>query len=111
VDAQNHPIFAELKRVQQYFAKIKAIEDPPAPPEPRTASVNTEAAARIIKADIVCYSRGKGLGVRALTRHYREATAKSFGTSSQSRSPRSEPKLYSNHWKKGIETTMPIIRS
>ena len=53
VDTQNHPILTELKRVQQYFAKIKAIEEPPAPPEPRNVSLNTEAAARVIKAGVV----------------------------------------------------------
>lgn len=52
-DAQNHAVFAELKRVQQYFAKIKAIEEP-AEPEMRSTTVNQEAAARILKADLVC---------------------------------------------------------
>lgn len=49
-DAQTHPVFAELKRVQQYFAKIKAIEEPP---EARSLTVNQEATARILKADLV----------------------------------------------------------
>ena len=49
-DAQNHAVFTELKRVQQYFAKIKAIEEPEAQ---RTTTVNQEAAARILKADLV----------------------------------------------------------
>ncbi|KND92573.1 Exosome complex protein [Tolypocladium ophioglossoides CBS 100239] len=48
-DAQNHAVFTELKRVQQYFAKIKAIEEPEAQ---RTMAVNQEAAARILKADL-----------------------------------------------------------
>ncbi|KAI6778900.1 Exosome complex protein -like protein [Emericellopsis cladophorae] len=50
-DAQNHAVFTELKRIQQYFAKIKAIEDPEAPAQ-RTHTVNQEAAARILKADL-----------------------------------------------------------
>lgn len=50
-DAQNHAVYNELKRVQQYFAKIKAAEEPDAK---RTLSVNQEAAARILKADLVC---------------------------------------------------------
>lgn len=40
----------ELKRVKQYFAKIQKAEEPPAQ---RTTSVNTEAATRILKADLV----------------------------------------------------------
>lgn len=36
--------------MQQYFAKIKAIEEPEAQ---RTTTVNQEAAARILKADLV----------------------------------------------------------
>ncbi|KAM0417371.1 hypothetical protein ACHAPT_012605 [Fusarium lateritium] len=50
-DAQNHAVFAELKRVQQYFGKIKAIEEPAAE-ETRNLTVNQEAAARILKADL-----------------------------------------------------------
>lgn len=49
-DAQNHAVFAELKRVQQYFSKIKAAETPA---ESRNMTVNQEAAARILKADLV----------------------------------------------------------
>ncbi|KAF7531713.1 hypothetical protein G7Z17_g13709 [Cylindrodendrum hubeiense] len=48
-DAQNHAVFTELKRIQQYFAKIKAAETPA---ETRTTTVNQEAAARILKADL-----------------------------------------------------------
>ncbi|RFU77556.1 exosome-associated family [Trichoderma arundinaceum] len=48
-DAQNHAVYAELKRIQQYFAKIKAAEEPEAK---RTLTVNQEAAARILKADL-----------------------------------------------------------
>ncbi|KAI5464294.1 hypothetical protein BGZ63DRAFT_421350 [Mariannaea sp. PMI_226] len=48
-DAQNHAVFTELKRVQQYFAKIKAAETPE---ESRSLIVNQEAAARILKADL-----------------------------------------------------------
>lgn len=49
-DAQNHAVFTELKRIQQYFAKIKAAEEPEAQ---RNSTVNQEAAARILKADLV----------------------------------------------------------
>ncbi|OAR05859.1 hypothetical protein LLEC1_07932 [Akanthomyces lecanii] len=48
-DAQNHAVYAELKRVQQYFGKIKAIEEPAGQ---RTTTVNQEAAARVLKADL-----------------------------------------------------------
>ena len=51
-DAQNHAVFTELKRVQQYFGKIKAVEAP-AVEETRNLTVNQEAAARILKADLV----------------------------------------------------------
>lgn len=43
----------ELKRVQQYFVKIKAAEEPEAK---RTLTVNREAATRILKADLVALS-------------------------------------------------------
>lgn len=49
-DAQNHAVFTELKRIQQYFAKIKAAEEPEAP---RNLTVNQEAAARMLKSDLV----------------------------------------------------------
>ncbi|KAK3190680.1 hypothetical protein K4F52_003371 [Lecanicillium sp. MT-2017a] len=48
-DAQNHAVYSELKRVQQYFGKIKKIEEPEAP---RNMTVNQEAAARILKSDL-----------------------------------------------------------
>ncbi|KAJ6789486.1 hypothetical protein PWT90_00287 [Aphanocladium album] len=48
-DAQNHAVYAELKRVQQYFGKIKAIEEPAGE---RSTTMNQEAAARILKADL-----------------------------------------------------------
>ncbi|OAA45019.1 exosome-associated family protein [Metarhizium rileyi] len=48
-DAQNHAVYAELKRVQKYFGKIKAAEEPEAQ---RSLVVNQEAAARILKADL-----------------------------------------------------------
>ncbi|PKS09364.1 hypothetical protein jhhlp_003978 [Lomentospora prolificans] len=49
-DALNHPVFTtELKRVKQYFAKIEAAENPP---QPRSNTVDTEAATRIIKAGL-----------------------------------------------------------
>ncbi|KAI8683237.1 hypothetical protein LRP88_04789 [Fusarium phalaenopsidis] len=51
IDAQNHAVFTELKRVQQYFGKIKAVEEP-AVEETRNLTVNQEAAARILKADL-----------------------------------------------------------
>lgn len=49
-DAQNHAVFTELKRIQQYFAKIKAAEEPEAQ---RNLTVNQEAAARMLKSDLV----------------------------------------------------------
>lgn len=54
-DALTHPVFTtELKRVKQYFTKIEAAENPV---QPRTnMKLNTEAATRIIKAGLVCFS-------------------------------------------------------
>ncbi|KAL6871307.1 hypothetical protein J3F83DRAFT_734971 [Trichoderma novae-zelandiae] len=49
VEAQEHAVFAELKRIQQYFAKIKAVEEPVGQ---RKLVVNQEAATRILKADL-----------------------------------------------------------
>ncbi|QUC19855.1 uncharacterized protein UV8b_04096 [Ustilaginoidea virens] len=52
-DAQAHPVYTELKRVQQYFGKIQATEDRDAGAAPeRSLVVNQEAAARILKADL-----------------------------------------------------------
>ncbi|KAK5998892.1 Exosome complex protein [Cladobotryum mycophilum] len=48
-DAQNHAVFTELKRVQQYFGKIKKAEEPEVQ---RTMTVDKEATARILKADL-----------------------------------------------------------
>lgn len=53
-DAQNHAVYTELKRVQQYFSKIKAIEEPEGQ---RSTTVNQEAAARMLKADLVSVHR------------------------------------------------------
>ncbi|PHH66404.1 hypothetical protein CDD81_7459 [Ophiocordyceps australis] len=49
VHAQNHAVYTELKRVQQYFAKIQALEQPETQ---RTTTVNKEGAARVLKADL-----------------------------------------------------------
>lgn len=51
-DTQTQAVLTELKRIQQYFGKIKNIETPPAE-ESRSMTVNQEAAARILKADLV----------------------------------------------------------
>ncbi|EFR02549.1 exosome-associated family protein [Nannizzia gypsea CBS 118893] len=46
VDAKEHPVFRELKRVRQYHDKIKTLE---APPEKRTMTLDKQAAGRFIK--------------------------------------------------------------
>ncbi len=51
IDARNHAIFTELTRVRQYFDKIKNAETP-APK--RETSLNTQAAMRFLKNDLVC---------------------------------------------------------
>ncbi|RKL05540.1 hypothetical protein BFJ68_g10639 [Fusarium oxysporum] len=51
-EAQTQAVLTELKRIQQYFGKIKNIESPPEP-ETRTLTINQEATARILKADLL----------------------------------------------------------
>ncbi|KAF9872248.1 exosome-associated family protein [Colletotrichum karsti] len=51
VDVKGHNVMTELKRVQQYFGKIKKVEEAQTPAQ-RTMTVNTEAATRILKADL-----------------------------------------------------------
>lgn len=51
-DTQTAEVLTELKRIQQYFGKIKTIEAPEVE-ESRSLTVNQEAAARILKADLV----------------------------------------------------------
>jgi exosome complex protein LRP1 len=63
-DAQNHAVYGELKRIQQYFAKIKAAEEPVGQ---RSTTVNQEAAARILKNDLVSTPITLQSGLR--TRH------------------------------------------
>ncbi|KAL4922195.1 Sas10/Utp3/C1D family-domain-containing protein, partial [Aspergillus aurantiobrunneus] len=46
VKATEHPVFRELTRVKQYFAKIKSLETEP---EPRTMLLDKQAAGRFIK--------------------------------------------------------------
>ncbi|OIW31050.1 hypothetical protein CONLIGDRAFT_562796, partial [Coniochaeta ligniaria NRRL 30616] len=50
VDAKDHAIFTELTRIKQYFAKIQKIENPPAE---RDTTVDTRAAIRFIRSDLV----------------------------------------------------------
>ncbi|GKU04314.1 exosome-associated family protein [Fusarium langsethiae] len=50
-DTQTQAVLTELKRIQQYFGKIKNIETPEVE-ESRNLTVNQEAAARILKADL-----------------------------------------------------------
>jgi exosome complex protein LRP1 len=50
VETKDHAIFTELTRVKQYFAKIQKIETPA--PE-RENTVDTRAAIRFIRSDLV----------------------------------------------------------
>ena len=67
-DTQTADVLTELKRIQQYFGKIKNIEAPEVE-ESRSLTVNQEAAARILKADLV----------RSSTEHLRTLTDASIG--------------------------------
>lgn len=49
VDAKTHPVFQELSRVKEYFAKIKIAETGPMK---RTAALDKDAAGRFIKAGL-----------------------------------------------------------
>ncbi|KZZ90508.1 exosome-associated family protein [Moelleriella libera RCEF 2490] len=60
-DAQKHPVYAELKRIQQSFGKIKAAEEAEGSQDTsakdgRSLVVNQEAAARMLKADLPPFS-------------------------------------------------------
>ena len=50
MDTKNHAIVKELTRVKQYFEKIQKIENPPAKPE---NTLNTEAAIRFVRSNLV----------------------------------------------------------
>ncbi|KAK0628665.1 Sas10/Utp3/C1D family-domain-containing protein [Bombardia bombarda] len=52
VETKNHAIFAELTRVKQYFDKINDLENPP---PPRETTLNTTAAIRFVRSDLVSY--------------------------------------------------------
>jgi len=52
VETKNHAIFTELTRVRQYFDKIQKLENPPPAPE-RETTLNTQAAIRFVRADLV----------------------------------------------------------
>lgn len=86
-EAQTQAVLAELKRIQQYFGKIKNIESPPEP-ETRTLTINQEATARILKADLVC-SREVTTDPR-LT--FYRATTKQSAISLPKRLQRNEPR-------------------
>lgn len=49
---KDHAVFTEIARIKQYFAKINKIENPPVPAE-RENTVNTSAAIRFIRNDLV----------------------------------------------------------
>lgn len=50
VDTKNHAIVKELTRIKQYFEKIQKIETPPSKPE---NTLNTEAAIRFLRTNLV----------------------------------------------------------
>lgn len=70
MESKNHAVYTELTRVKQYFAKIQKLETPPAE---RETKVNTEAVARFVKNDLVCYLL---LFVNHLLTFYRLETTK-----------------------------------
>jgi exosome complex protein LRP1 len=53
VQVKDHPVFIELTRVKQYFAKIKNAEMGPQVAQP-TLTLNKDAAARVIRHGLVC---------------------------------------------------------
>lgn len=65
VDAKEHPVFREITRVRQYFAKMKALEEPEEP-EQRTMVLDKAAAGRFIKHGLVS---NIALGATDLTDH------------------------------------------
>lgn len=57
INAKEHPVFRELERVKQYFAKVKEAEEKVSGAKPST-TLNKQAAARIIQHSLVG-ERGK----------------------------------------------------
>jgi exosome complex protein LRP1 len=53
VQVKEHAVFKELTRVKQYFEKINAAEGSTESAQP-AATLNKEAAARVIKHGLVC---------------------------------------------------------
>lgn len=53
-NAKEHPVFKELTRVRQYFAKIKALENPPEEEAKPTMKLDQQAARRFITHGLVC---------------------------------------------------------
>lgn len=59
IKAQEHPVFKELARVRQYFAKIKKLEDGPEEEAKPSMKLDQQAARRFINHSLVCSSSGK----------------------------------------------------
>ena len=84
VETKNHAIFTELTRVKQYMEKIQKLETP-APARENT--VNTEAAARFIKSDLVSNHPANAPCPDSLTR--RRVTTRRSKTNYQNSLPES----------------------
>ncbi|KAK4452901.1 Sas10/Utp3/C1D family-domain-containing protein [Podospora aff. communis PSN243] len=85
VDAKDHAIFKELTRVKQYFDKIQKIEKGS---EERETKLNTQAAARFIRADLADNKAIKE-GLTAMIKE-REARAAAQASKAEKKRPADE---------------------
>lgn len=54
IDPKKHPVFKELARTRTYFQKIAQVESPPENEKrPMEQTVDTQAAIRFLKSDLV----------------------------------------------------------
>ncbi|KAL1837062.1 hypothetical protein VTJ49DRAFT_4314 [Mycothermus thermophilus] len=82
VDTKNHAIFTELARVRQYMEKIQKLENPP---QERDKTVNTEATARILKADLADNKEIKSKLSELIAREREKAAAKAAAAAEKKR--------------------------
>lgn len=104
VETKNHAIFTELTRVKQYMEKIQKLE---APPQERENTVNTEAAARVIKSGLVSH-RVAALAARLYSLARRRVTTKKSRRSSQSSSPERKQKSLPRSLRRNAHQRKPL---
>lgn len=104
VDAKTHPVFQELNRVKEYFAKIKAAETVG---QKRTTTVDKDAAGRFIKHGLAGNDRYDRERAERQARERNGAKRKleEIGTGTHTRFDGAAKRI------KAVEETVPIVRS